>query len=105
MKLEFKINENKYFNVKEVLKEYFEISDRLLVKLKKNQKIQLNGKNVYVTKTVSIGDIVSVDLDYEEENENIVSKEMNLNIIYEDDAFLIVNKDSRNSSTSFYVTF
>lgn len=105
MKLEFKINENKYFNVKEVLKEYFEISDRLLVKLKKNQKIQLNGKNVYVTKTVSIGDIISVDLDYEEENENIVSKEMNLNIIYEDDAFLIVNKDSRNSSTSFYVTF
>ena len=40
MKLEYTIKENdNYINVKEVLKAYFHISDRLLLKLKKSQNI------------------------------------------------------------------
>ena len=34
MKLEYKVTNNKYFNIKEVLKSHFTISDRLLTKLK-----------------------------------------------------------------------
>ena len=93
MNLEIKITEkNKYFNVKEVLKEYFGISDHLLVKLKKQQKIFLNGKPCYVTATVKNNDIVVVDLGFEEESENIIPTKMKLDILYEDEAFLIINK-------------
>ena len=92
MKLEFKIENNKYFNIKEVLKQYYCISERLLVKLKKNKKISLNGLPVYVTHPVKIDDIISIDLDFEEESKNIVPSEIDFEIIYEDDAFLIINK-------------
>lgn len=93
MKLEFKVtDENKYFNIKEILKCHFEISDRLLVKLKKHKKIFLNGIPSFVTTTVKTNDIISIDLDFEEETENIVSTKMNLDILYEDEAFLILNK-------------
>ena len=93
MKLEFKVPENNnYFNIKEILKCHFEISDRLLVKLKKSQNIFLNGLPVYVTTQVKTNDLISINLDYEESSENIVPTKMDLNIIFEDDALLIVNK-------------
>ncbi len=92
MKLELKITENKYYNVKEVLKEYWEISDRLLIKLKKQQKIFLNGNPTYVDAILKNNDIVSVNLDFEETSENIVPTKMNLDIIFEDNFLLIVNK-------------
>ena len=92
MKLEYKILENKYVTVKQVLKEHFEISDRLLLKLKKNQRIFLNNKKVFVNATVNINDIVLVDLDFKEETENIHPTEMKLDILYEDDSLLIINK-------------
>ena len=38
------------------------------------------------------GDIVTVNLDFEEESENIVPTSMDLNIIFEDNALLILNK-------------
>ena len=38
------------------------------------------------------GDTIIVDLDFDEENSNIVPSKMNLNIIYEDDAILVLNK-------------
>ena len=92
MNLEYKVIDNKYFNIKEVLKSYFFISDRLLTKLKNNKRIFLNGNTEYVTKQISIGDFISVNIDFEEESENIVPINMNLNIIYEDDSLLIIDK-------------
>ncbi len=92
MKLEYIVNDNKYSNVKEVLKVHFEISDRLLVKLKKNQQIYLNGTLCYVDHKINIGDKILADLTFEEESENIVPTKMDLEIIYEDDYLLIVNK-------------
>lgn len=92
--LEYFVKDDKYKNVKEILTSYFEISNRLLVKLKKNQRIYLNNEPVYVTNKVSKGDIIKVDIDFEEESDNIVLAKMDLNIIYEDDYMLIVNKSS-----------
>ncbi len=92
MKLEFKILENKYINVKQVLKEHFEISDRFLLKLKKNQRIFLNNEKVFVNNPVNTNDTILIDLDFNEETENIHPTEMELDILYEDDAFLIINK-------------
>jgi len=39
-----------------------------------------------------VGDTIIVDLDFDEENNNIVPFKMNLDIIYEDDAILVLNK-------------
>lgn len=92
MKLEYKIKSNEFHNVKEVLKAYFQISDRLLTKLKREQKIFLNNKPCYVTATVTSNDIITADFNFEEENDNIVPTKIDLSIIFEDDLFLIVNK-------------
>lgn len=91
--LSFKVKkDNKYINIKQVLKEEFLISDRLLLKLKNNKQFFLNDKIVYVSHPVNENDIITVNLDFKENSENIVSTKMNLNILYEDSAFLILNK-------------
>ena len=38
------------------------------------------------------GDKISVIIDFEENNDNILPTKMDINIIYEDDSMLIVNK-------------
>lgn len=81
-----------YATIKEVLKAYFNVSDRLLIKLKKNNKIYLNNNIINVNATVNIGDIVSFILDFEEDNSNIIGTKMDLEIIYEDDAYIVLNK-------------
>ena len=93
MKLEYIVTKkNKYANLKEILKCHFEISERLLAKLKRNQKILLNGIPVSINSSINTNDTVLVDLDFEEESENIVALKMDLNILYEDEALLIINK-------------
>ena len=95
MDLEYKITNNKYDNIKQVLKEEFHISDRLLKKLKLNHQIFLNYIPVNINYSdLKIGDFISIVLDFEEEYDNIVPLESNLNIIYEDNYLLVVNKPS-----------
>lgn len=91
MKLSY-INLNKYFNVKEVLKAEFSMSDRLLLKLKKLDKIYLNGKVTSVNHPIVENDLIECHLDYDEDNSNIVPTKIPINIIYEDEAYLVVNK-------------
>lgn len=92
MELEFKVTDNNYHTVKEILKAYYQISDRLLTKLKKYNRIFLNDKPVYVTEKVSIGDILKVNMNFEETSDNIVPTKMNFDIVFEDEYFLIINK-------------
>ena len=95
MDLEYKITNNKYDNIKQVLKEEFHISDRLLKKLKLNHQIFLNYIPVNINYSdLKIGDLISIVLDFEEEYDNIVPLKSNLNIIYEDNYVLVVNKPS-----------
>ncbi|MCR5146936.1 MAG: RluA family pseudouridine synthase [Clostridia bacterium] len=93
MKLTYTINENEHFdNVKEVLKTKFEISDRLLTKLKKNNLIFINNSVANIKAPVNSNDIVEISFDYCEDNTNIVSKKMELKIVFEDDSLLVLNK-------------
>ena len=66
MDLIYRLENNNFINVKDVLKNHFHISDKLMAKLKKEKKIFLNDKNVYVTAPVNIGDIIKINLDFEE---------------------------------------
>ncbi len=93
MKLSYIIKkDDKFENLKELIKTQFQISDRLFLKLKKNNKIYLNNSNTCLWKPLEIDDLVELFIDFKEDNSNIPSIKMNLDIIYEDDAFLIVNK-------------
>ena len=93
MVLEYTINKNDNFiNLKELLKNYFLISDRLLVKLKHGQKIFVNGEKASVRRVLKEGDFVEINLDFLEKNSNIVPTKMELDILFEDEAMLIINK-------------
>lgn len=97
MKLEYTLKNNEFNNVKEVLKAKFQISDRLISRLKKHQQIFLNGKSCYVTAKINNNDTICVDLNFNEETDNIVSTQMNLDILFEDDTLLIINKPAGTS--------
>lgn len=93
MKLEYIVNDlTKYETVKKVLKEEFELSDRLITRLKLSDQIFLNNKTTYINNKLNMGDLINVDLNFEETCDNIVPTKMELDILYEDDGMLIVNK-------------
>ena len=95
MKLTYTIQPNdNFFNVKELLKLKFQISDRLLVKLKKNKKIWQNSTPTFVDSRLKPFDIVEILIDFEEKSENIIPTQMDLNIIYEDEYYIVINKPS-----------
>ena len=85
-------NLSSYSKVRQVLKNEFNMSNRLITKLKQNKYIYLNGRETYLDKELSIGDIVMCKIDFIEESENIVPTKMELKILYEDDYFLVVDK-------------
>lgn len=93
MKLEYKItNLTKYDSIKAILKEEFLMSDRLIAKLKNTSQIYINSKPVYINHVFSISDILSVNLDFNEDSENIIPTKIKLDILYEDESVLILNK-------------
>ena len=93
MKLEYIVdNLTKYENVKQVLKEKFLMADRLIVKLKNSKQLYLNNEPTFVNQKLKIGDKILADLDFEETYDNIVPTKIDLDISYEDDGLLIVNK-------------
>lgn len=92
MLLNYVVTDNKYINIKELLKQEYLMSDRLILKLKTNNRISSNGISSSVSKILSVGDNIEINLNFEEDNSNILPIKMNLDIIFEDDALLVINK-------------
>lgn len=93
MKLTYKIKENdNYSTIKEVLKAYFNISDRLLLRLKKADKIFLNSTPSSINQFINKNDTIEFLIDFEEDNSNIVPTKMDLDIVYEDEGYIVINK-------------
>lgn len=92
MTLKYLVRNSKYQNINQILKQEFHISARLQRKLISQKHISLNNIIIDTRSSVSDGDIITVNLDFQEESENVVSTKIDLNIIYEDDAFLILDK-------------
>ncbi len=91
MEINYKIQNNTQ-TINSILQNELHISSRLLYKLIKLNKIQLNHQPCDTRKTGTLGDTITINFDYEEDNSNIVPTEMDLNIIFEDDWLLVVNK-------------
>lgn len=92
MVLEYIVKDTKYKNINQVLKQEFNVSARLMHKLILSRHIFLNNVPIDSRSLLSLNDIVTVNLDFEENSENIIPKQMCLDIVFEDDAFLILNK-------------
>ena len=92
MELKYLVENKDYKNINEILSLHFKISTRLKNKLVKEKRIFLNGKNIDSRNDVKIGDNIVVDFNYEEDNSNIVAKNIPLDIIYEDKWLLVLNK-------------
>ena len=93
MKIKYIIEENtigKSFH--NILRNEIGISTRLLTKLVKDERITLN-KNKCDTRTIAkSGDIIEISFDYDEDNSNIIPTEMDIDIIYEDEWMVVIDK-------------
>ena len=78
--------------IKDILVKEFQISARLLRKLKLNNRIFCNGKVAWVNGNAKPGDEIKVNIFFEEEAESIKSEARELDILYEDDSLLLINK-------------
>lgn len=92
MELKYIVKNNNNLSIDNILNCEFNISARLRQKLLNNNIIKLNGKNCDTRQIPKVNDIVSICFDYDEDNSNIVPTKMDLNILYEDEWLLIVNK-------------
>ena len=92
MLLEYTNKNNSYICINDILLKEFHISTRLRTKLIKNKCIYVNNNICDTRDKISIGDTITVDLSLDEDNSNIVSTPMNLDIIYEDEWLLVLHK-------------
>ena len=93
MFLEYVIKKDDGFKtINDVLTSYFGISSRLRNKLINLKAVKLNGVFVNTKNFVKESDSITVDFDYDEDNSNIVPTKMDLDIIYEDEWLIIINK-------------
>lgn len=93
MKLKYKITNNPA-TITQILKNDLKISSRLLHKLINLGQIKLNEKLCDTRNIAKIEDTITIDFGYEENTTNLVATKMDLQIVYEDDWLLIVNKPS-----------
>ena len=78
-------------DIKFILQNHYRLSSGLITRLKKGSGITLNGEKAYVTKQVKGGDVLTVTIP-EKNSENIVPNNIPLDILYEDEDILAVNK-------------
>ncbi len=102
MELKYSVNSSDSGKqLKYILKKKLYISNILLLKLKQTKSIFVNDLPTFVTYIVKPNDVIKVDLDnmYEKLNETVTKfsdkykiNSENLDILYEDDYLLILNK-------------
>ena len=92
MKLEYVVTENDDNRLlKDVAKKRLNLSTRLFNKIKLNHHIFINNKVAFANDIIHTDDIISIDFDYEEED-NTIPQKHDLEILYEDDWYIAVNK-------------
>lgn len=81
--------------IKQVLKNEFNMSERFILKLKNNKCIFVNGHSVSINFQIKPNDMLVIKENFIEDSSNIVSNSnIPLDILYEDEYFLIVDKSA-----------
>lgn len=93
MILKYKVEaESSGKTIKYILKEKLMFSQNLIRKLKCQNRILCNDKPVFVNAVVNKNDIVEVDINFEEKSEGVIPEDIPIDIIYEDDVLIALNK-------------
>ncbi|NLV37164.1 MAG: RluA family pseudouridine synthase [Clostridiaceae bacterium] len=79
-------------SVKQLLKGELQLSERLVKQLKLSGKILLNSVPVHVNRKVSEGDLLEALVEFDECNDSITPEPMDLDILYEDETLIAINK-------------
>lgn len=75
------------------LKNTAKLSSRLIRQAAREHRIEVNNKVENLSYKLSLGDIISVELE-RDESQNIEPEKMDIDVIYEDSDILVVNKSS-----------
>lgn len=81
-------------DVKHILKEEFGMTSGLITKIKYNGQLLINGKESKVIDKVKVGDKLKIFCPHTQ-NENIICVDGILDILYEDEDVLCINKPSK----------
>ena len=80
-------------SVYDILLNRLQLSRKMIVKLKTvDDGIVINNTKVYTNRIVEAGDILSVNIDFREESLNIIPEEGPIDILYEDEYLIALNK-------------
>jgi len=77
--------------LRDVFKKKLPVSRALLARLKAQEKIRVNGQCVHTNYRLQPGDLVTVDLNLNETNK-IAPQDIPIDIIYQDDDIMVINK-------------
>lgn len=77
--------------IKEYLKKELELSTRLIRSASLNKRIFVNDEVVKMNRILKDGEIIKIDLE-KDESQDIAPEKMDIDIIYEDEDILVVNK-------------
>ncbi len=78
--------------LRNILRRTLCLSNTLLKGMKQTQNILVNGKQLRFIDRVHQGDVVSVRLEFEAEDPSITPEDIPLDILYEDDSIIALNK-------------
>ena len=95
MELKYVINNEDvkiYKDINSILKNKLNFSTRLLYKLIRQNLIFLNGINCDSRNGFKSNDILTINFNFDEDNSNVIPTKINLDIVYEDEWIIIVNK-------------
>jgi len=83
--------DDKYVFLREVIKKEMQLSRALIINLKQQKKILVNGVPTLTNYRLKPADVVSVDITLSEQS-SVKPEYMPLDIVYEDQDFLLLNK-------------
>jgi 23S rRNA pseudouridine1911/1915/1917 synthase len=78
--------------LKNILRRTLCLSNALLKKMKMTQNVLVNGRPHRFVDRVHHGDVISVQVQFNDEESTILPQDIQLDILYEDDAIIALNK-------------
>jgi len=91
IELKYIVGKNEEGKISKILLNKMNISSRLLHKLKMNEKILVNNQPVFSNYIVHENDFITVKIDFIEKD-FMIPEQMDLDVLYEDEYFLAINK-------------
>jgi 23S rRNA pseudouridine1911/1915/1917 synthase len=93
MQFKYKVDaENSGRTVKSILKNEFRFSSNLIKRFKYHGEVLCNNEPAYMSHVLQAGDVVEAAIEFREDSETVKPVKMDLDILYEDDSIIALDK-------------